>query len=666
MGRLALATLCMWALTLLLFKPLAADDGDTGNIELRRIVVTGTRTEKPLLDAPVRTEVVGRAEIDATHARDLGEALEDLPGLLIRPNQKSGVVAWLQGLDADRVLVVIDGEPVSPSTGSSVDLSQIGSMDIERIEIVKGATSVLYGSSAMGGVINIITRKPSRSSSYQLSVDGGSYGEKNLTAIPVNERRLGANLALRRTTGYLKLNADLRDQDGYTLDPRSFRSEGPSGLKANLDLRLAWTPDDATEIYYKPRYYREVISNNATRFTPGVGDIRYRRNERASRISNTVGIERRLASGGELRGWLLRERWQDITEQDTLAGAGIEQRRSARIHLERAELQWNRPAGERHLLSTGLILSRETLNQYQDRVGQARTTEVDDKRKRSIEAYLQDDIFIAEHWELVPGLRVQNDSDFGFYAAPKLNLMLSPDWLASTVTNLRLGIGRGYRVPNLKERFYVFDHSQLGYMVLGSDTLVPERSDSFQLGLEFARPGRYRAGVQLFHNRISQLIDTKLNPDKSAQAGLLIFDYQNFSRAITRGVEMDVRRKLGPLDLKAGYTLLDSKDLDTGKALRQRPRHQLKLGIDYANHPAGTRVTLRGIYQSAEFIGADNRQRSPAWATWDIKLTQQIAQGLSLFTGIDNLGDLHRNPNLGSDFRPATGRFIYLGLRFDG
>lgn len=127
----------------------------------------------------MRTEVVSRKEIEKTHARDLKEALEDVPGLLLKPiHGKSGFEAWLQGFSADRVLVVLDGEPITPNTGSAVDLSQIGTADIE---IVKGATSTLYGSNAMGGVINVITRKPVRPLAYSLTVDGGSYGDKNLS-----------------------------------------------------------------------------------------------------------------------------------------------------------------------------------------------------------------------------------------------------------------------------------------------------------------------------------------------------------------------------------------------------------------------------------------------------------------------------------------------------
>ncbi len=637
-------------------------------VEMDGIVVTGTRTEKPVLEVPVRTEVVTRKEIEKTHARDVKEALEDVPGLMLKPNQKNGFVAWLQGMDANRVLVVIDGEPVSPSTGSSVDLTQIGSMDIERIEIVKGATSALYGSNAMGGVINIITRKPSKPLSYQLSVDGGSYGDKNLSgnASEINSRRLAVNLAIKRSIGYLQLNTDLRDKEGYTLDQNSFRSEGEAGSKGNINLRVAWTPDEKTEIYIAPRYYREVINNNIlSDFTPGVGYIKKKKNEEASRFSTTLGVERLLDNGERLRGWLFRENWQDITQQDVISTPQIDQQRNAKIELYRAELQWDKPWGKNQIFTSGLLFREETLEQYISTPSQSRRSEVDGERKNTVEAYLQDDIFVSDQWELVPGIRVQNDNRFGFYAAPKINVMYTPDWIPSVITNLRIGIGRSYRSPDLKEQYFVFDHSQLGYMVLGNVDLEPESSDSYQLGIEFARQGDFHAGITLFRNNIKNLIGTRINPGKSNQTGLNIFEYDNFSRAMTQGAELSSNLYLGILGLKGSYTFLDSKDRTTGKMLRERPRHQVKLGADYAHSSWGTVVILRGVYQSKEFYDTDNFQESPAWTTWDLKLTQVITRGVKVFGGVDNLSDEHRNPRIASDNRPAAGRFVYLGLRIE-
>ncbi len=668
MDLFALLTLFFLVSALALSESASAEQDPGQTTLLRSIVITGTRTGKPVLEAQVRTEVVDRGEIETTHARDLKQALEDVPGLLLKPvHGKTGFQAWLQGLDSDRVLVLIDGEPVSPSTGSSVDLSQIGALDIERIEIVKGATSALYGSSAMGGVINVITRRPSRPSSYHLSLDGGSHGGKNLSgnAGDISARRLAARLALKRPGGYLQFNADLRSKEGYTLDPDTFRSEGEKGSKNNLDLRLALTPDERTEIHIAPRLYREEISNNTlSDFIPGVGKLKKRKTEDASRTGATLGFERKLDGGGRLRGWLLRENWRNVTRQDVIATPEIEQQRTTETDTWRAELQWDTPVAGDHRLTLGLLLGRERMDQYQG-AGSRRTPEVDGKKRSNIEAYLQNDMLVGERWEIVPGIRVQEDSDFGFHAAPGINAMYTPDWFSGVTTNVRLGIGRGYRVPNLKERFFVFDHSQVGYMILGSDKLRPERSDSYQLGIEFARQASFHAGITLFHNRVEDLIDTRFNPARSIP-GLDIYDYRNVARALTQGAEISGRLHAGRFELKGGYTLLDSRDRDTGKTLKGRPRHQIKLGADWRHEAWGTVLALRGVYQSREFYDAENLLESPAWTTWDLKLTQAVGDRFKLFGGIDNLTDEHRDPDVRYDRRPEAGRFIYLGVRFDG
>lgn len=647
---------------------------EESSVELPAVVVTGTRTEKPLLESPVRTEVVDRKELERTHARDLKEALEDVPGLVLKPiHGKSGFEAWLQGLDSDRVLVIVNGEPITPSTGSTVDLSQIAVMDVERIEIVKGATSALYGSNAMGGVINVITRRPQAPLAYRVNLDGGGWGDKNLGGddTDIARRHLSGRFAAKRSQWYLDSTFDLRDSDGYDLEPSTYNSEGASGLKANLDTKFAWTPDEDTEVYLAPRYYSEDISNDFSTFAPGVGDIQKKKREDAERWHTTFGAARKFTDGSRLRSWLVYDRWVDVTQQDAVATPQVELERDAKIDLYRAELQWDRPVGDRHLFTAGLLAGYETLAQDKTENG-VRVEEVNDGDKRNLEAYLQDDIFLSERWELLPGLRVQDDSGFGFHAAPKINAMVTPDWFGGVttgvITNVRFGYGKGYRVPNLKERYFAFDHSSLGYRVFGNPDLRPESSDSFQTGIELARSGVFRADLSLFYNRIEDLIGTDLDPAQSTATGLMIFTYQNIARAMTEGAELSGQYHVTPrLRFKGGYTFLASEDRDTGKTLTRRPEHQIKAGMDYERADWGSTFTLRAVYQSEEFIDSDNTIESPAWTTWDVKLTQALGRGFKVYAGIDNLTDQHRDPAKGgNDFRPEEGRFVYAGVSVDG
>ncbi|HBD36651.1 MAG TPA: TonB-dependent receptor, partial [Cupriavidus sp.] len=152
---------------------------------LPTVVVTGTRSEKTLDETPIRTEVVDRQEIERTHARTLKDALENVPGLQLREiHGKSGYEVTLQGMTSDQVLILIDGLPITASTGSTVDVSQYLLAEVDHVEVVKGASSAQYGSSAMGGVINVITRPISRGFSAAATADAGTYGSQNADGSP--------------------------------------------------------------------------------------------------------------------------------------------------------------------------------------------------------------------------------------------------------------------------------------------------------------------------------------------------------------------------------------------------------------------------------------------------------------------------------------------------
>ncbi|MGF1547814.1 MAG: TonB-dependent receptor plug domain-containing protein [Thiotrichales bacterium] len=661
-----------YALTAALAASSAA--ADEANRWLDTVVVTGTRTERALLEVPVRTEVITRQALETTHARDLAEALRHQPGVLLQEiHGKSGEEAWLQGLNADRVLVLVNGRPVSASTGSSVDLSQLSVGEVDRVEIVKGAVSALYGSSAMGGVINIITRRPSAPFSYALAADAGSYGEKNRgSAARLATRHASIDLTGNTPKLGARLSADLRDSDGFDLDPKTYRYEGDAGPKFNLNGELAWRYGKTNEISLTPAFYREDLVNGFSDTAPGIGEIRKEKREVAERTTTTAGLRHEFDNGSKLSGFLMRESFDDQTEQDVLITAAVDQARHARLDFKKAEIQWDRPVGEHQLWTVGMVGFRSDLAQSTTRRDNGQIRKIaeiqPDAEQRNVELFLQNDIFLGERWELLPGVRYQDDRDFGAYTAPKLNVMYRAGWWPALDTRLRAGIGRGYRVPNLKERFYVFDHSQLGYMVLGEPDLSPEYSNSYQLGIEINNEQGLRAEISVYHNSISDLIDTGLDSAASAARGLQIFKYLNIARARTRGGEIGLGYRFSPtLTADLGYSHLDTLDRATGHTLTRRPEHQFTAGIDWRVPTTQSLLSLRATYQSDEFIDAANTLSSPGWSRFDLKLNQPLGNGLKFYAGIDNLGDEHRDPaRAGFDFRPKQGRFIYAGLRFEG
>lgn len=648
-----------------------SEDSEAESVQLEEVVVTGTRTEKPRADAPVRTEVVTREEIERTHARDLSQALEDVPGLLLRETHgKQGQEVWMQGFDSDRVLVLVNGERLTATTGSTVDLSQIMAASIERIEIVKGATSALYGSDAMGGVINVITKPCGQPVCLTAQADAGSYGAANREDAALGGA-LGASHAtvgggVHGTRWDLDVNTDLRRFEGLDFDPSTPESDGDERTRWNVDTRLAVRPWSRGELAFAPAYFREDKERQLATFVPGVGTSFRTYRDEAERWHVSATSEARTEVGSRLKASLVYDHLDNVSAEDVIASPQVDNERIALITLSRGEVQWDVPLGERHLVTAGGSAGRQTLEQRQIQRGVSSTIVVQEiepnAKQDTYEGYLQDDVTVAPWLEVLPGVRYQYDSDFGPFAAPKVNVMVK----ASPNVKVRLGYGKGYRAPNIKERFYFFDHSNLGYQVIGNPDLTPERSDSFQVGVELSTRRSLHAGLNVFHNRIKHLIVTELNPTKSATAGLQIFDYQNVGRAVTQGAEVSAAwEPVRAVALRAGYTYLWAKNTESDTWLVQRPRHQAKSGLDLRHSVWGTELSLRAVFQSREYVDEENTQTSPGWTTIDVTLNQRVFESTTFFLGVDNLGNVHRDAGSApsGDNRPPVGRFVYTGVR---
>lgn len=647
------------------------------------VVVTGTKTERNLLDVPVRTEVVTEEQLQETHARDLAEGLKHVPGVMIKPiHGKTGQEIWLQGFDANRVLVLIDGLPVTASTGSSVDLTQISVADVDHVEIVKGSVSALYGSEAMGGVVNIITKKSKPGSSYQLTVDGGTYGDGNVSDNVFNDQHVNVLLQHDSGTWFAALTADLRNKGGSRLDPDAWDSEGGTGEKINVSLDLGYHFDNGATLLFKPSYYKESVDKNFT--TPVASfDINTVKNEEASRQNMTVAFDTPFADG-KLSTWFIHEEFIDDTAQNKVDTAEIDQFRNGKSSFDKAEVQFDKSINDNHLLTFGMTAMRSDLEQTQTKDGKTESeidttpdtgsTNGDSKAERkNIEFYVQDDIFIGDTLEILPGIRYQHDSDFGGYLSPKINVMYGPDWIDNADLKWRLGIGHGYRVPTLKERHYTFDHSALGYMVIGNPDLTPETSNSLQFGGEL-NTGNFRTDINFYYNDIKNLISTSLDQEASDQTGMDgtdkidIYTYENIGEAVTQGVDFSTSYLFTKnLNTQFSYTYLQAEDKKTGLALTNRPEHLAKIQMSYKVPAIASTFSIYGNYQSEEYLDSENLIISPEYSTADFKVNTSLDHGITVFMGVDNLTNTTRNTaSSGQDFRPEIGRFIYLGFRVNG
>lgn len=641
---------------------------------LAPVVVTGTRTERTQEDAPVRTEVVSREEIDRMHARTLTEALANVPGVLLRPvTGKAGYEVSMQGLSSEQVLVLVDGLPVTASTGSTVDLSQIALAGVERIEIVKGALSAQYGSSAMGGVINVITRAPSQGFSAELGGDVGSYGEQNPSgnASDAASKHLYARLNTGNDTVRLGLSVDARNSDGFDPTPDTWPQPGDAVDRRQMDARLDWQPSVDQKFMLGYGYFTENAESRFSTTLPG-NTLNQSKDEEVTRHRFTGGYTRSFDSGLKFQLNGVSETFNDDTLKTNQAtGARFDDRR-ADLDMQHINLQTDLPVLDLlvdQLWQIGADYRYESLVQTKDGASEMDRPKAE---RDSSELFVQGDIFVTPTWELLPGLRVQDDSDFGEHSAFKLNAKGTLIESEALTAQVRFGWGQGYRVPNLKERFYRFDHSSIGYMVVGNPDLTPEASSSWQAGMQVrwqtASAGVVDVDANVFLNRIKDMIQIDEDNPGTGAGGIAIYTYKNVERARTQGLEIGLGwRPTEVLRLTANWTWMQTEDEATGAEITRQPEHQARIGADWRLSAIAlpqTELSLRGRHTGSELVSTSTGARSPAWTQWDMSINHDLTRAWRVFAGVDNLANRQRDFSDPYDFSPMQGRFVYMGSRY--
>ncbi|MGB3067739.1 MAG: TonB-dependent receptor [Ottowia sp.] len=653
-----------WLLPWLAIASVQAQESEVPSAEapsLKPVVITATRTEREIDETPVRTEVVTREEIERTNASTLKQALENVPGLQLREVLgKSGYELSLQGLSADQVLVLIDGLPITASTSSTVDLSQYLLDDVERIEVVKGASSAQYGSSAMGGVVNVITRRQAAGFGGTAQVDVGSYGQQNDSgrSFSANNRHARFNLGGGGEKWRLSVSGDRLDNAGFGVDPDAYPRQGDANLRQQASVRGEWLPSRNGRAWLEASHYTEDDTQRYNLFVPPA-NVPQRKLESITRDRVSGGVDWRFANG-------MRAQVKGVNEQYDSHSPGYSNEvlasdRRSKQRMQHLSTQLDLPAWGRQLWMIGTDWHHETLGQTVN--GGSELGTAGDAKRTNTEIFVQNDILLNDTWEVLLGLRGQNDSDFGSHWAPKVsvraNLLNGEDWKGV----FRASVGQGYRVPNLKERYYLFDHSALGYRVIGNPNLKPESSNSFQLGATLSRGSKLSIDVNAFYNRVRDLIQTDL-ANATVVDGIASYTYSNVARARTSGFDISANWRATPsLGLNAAYTYTSTKDETTGQVLTRRPRDIVRLGADWRIQQ-DTMLGLRLRHQSSELVDTATGARSPGWTTLDLSLNHKIGRSVTLFFGVNNLTNRQRDFSNTSDYGPISGRYIYVGAKF--
>ena len=690
----------------------AADDG--GAEYSGEIIVTGDRRARLRSEATTRTEVISRREIVQSGATNAADALEHQPGVEIRRGLR-GRFLRLQGLDPQYVLILVDGERVAGRIDNAIDLTRIKASEIERIEIVKGASSALYGSDAIGGVVNIITRQSGRSSPSETE----SQAEAEIGYGNGRQSQFGAT-GETHASGYASVNQELfstaftsgwTHSGGYDLTPFTKRDEyavaltdlvpaaerdrlvrkqgttGPEFTDANFGNRSTLRLTDQFHINAGGQYRRldqTLIDTAAPR------QLIDRHNQTDDGMISVSPVLY-LAKDGALRASYNYSRYYDTLTQDQRGSDALDRMETTDERIQEGKIQADYEVFDGHFFTLGSdfvfdeLISERIDNEYAFR--------------QRLAFFAQDEWTIldgAQTWKVSPGVRYEYDSQFGAQTTPKF----ATRYDLNSQLVLRGSAGAGYRAPSFKDLFFDFQNPGVGYQVIGNPDLEPETSVSYNAGLEYDPVDWLALTFNAYYNRISNLIDFTSVPARGTSSELATFQTQNIRKAYTRGVEFQSDFRIDHAwSFGVGYTLTDSRDEDQGIPLEGRAKHRGLYYFSYDSEKLGLGLALRGsVYgpqayrqpkiayaalnsrgqitingnayveaftqgrevvlfePNPEFPRQSYKYRNP-YHILDFRGYKNLGENLELFFGIDNILDTYE-----PELNPERPRFFYAGL----
>ena len=610
--------------------------------ELNPLVVTASRSEHSLADAPASVSVITAEQIKARGAGNLLEALRGVPGLSLNGRQVGGrKTLSIRGAEDRHTLVLIDGRRIS-STDDTIGHSDyqygwVAMEQIERIEVVRGPMSALYGSEAVGGVINIITRKGGQQwhggasvrgelgegpagDGHQMSASAsGPLGEWFDLALGVEDRRRAPTPRPEN-----KATSDIEGQD---------RQSG--------NLRLGFTPGEGQ------RLQLDMLRSEETR----------RRHEQNTRLParpyylDTYDLQRRQDALTWQADWSLLRSELRYSE----AEFEVNNKRSNNIASTRPQRLEDRvwdgnlafALGDSHSLTLGA----ERREEFLENAGL--TGGSDSALHKAL--YVQDEIALADDWALTLGTRLDHHAIFGSESSPRAYLV----WRASPELTIKGGYGEAFRAPTLKQISPNYVGAEGPHTFLGNADIQPETSRSWEIGADW-RDEQSAYTATLFRSEIKDLIYYNLLRRVGPRS---IYQYDNISEARIDGLEVALRRALGGgFSLASSMTWLDARDRDSDDKLTGRPEFSATPSLAWQQGAWGAELEWQYIGQQTLQNAAGQLKRAPAYSLVNLSGSYRVDEHLTLRAGLNNAGDLRLEDKSELFGYVEDGRTLWLGL----
>jgi len=567
------------------------------------VIVTATRTANSVDQVLATSTVIERKEILESQALTVADVLRTKAGIDVASNGGPGQTSsvFIRGAESDHTLIMIDGVKMNPGTIGVSAIQNIPLNMIDRIEVIMGPRSTLYGSDALGGVIQIFTRQ---GKTAEAGWKFGSFNTQELSASYHRKDgniRLGIDLSAARTDGF-PARTETTDDSPYKNDSLNLKLGNTFG---NTDLDFQFLGSRG-----RTDYYDFVLTPVAQDYTNASSSL----NAKINAMDNWVSK-------------LLLSYFKD----------DIQQRQSTDyLKTTRYELDWQNDIviGTSNLVTAGIQTYWENAKSLSFGSGFDEDTE-------TVGLYVQDQ-FESGANQLTAGLRYTDHSSFD----GKTTGELSYGYQASNATKLIASYATGFRAPGSTDRF--------GFG--GNPDLDPETSKSIELSARFNPSSIHRTRVSVFQNEIDNLINY-VDPD--GFNGALPGRNENIDKTRTRGIELTYLFRKGPYVIDAGVTLQDPKDLTTGQQLARRAKEKYSITGRYVGNDYSTSAEL--TYTGERPDSAYSNIILDAYTLLNLSATKSFSNRIHLGLRLVNITD--EDYQLADGFNTA-GRSAFFDIRY--
>ncbi|QYF86964.1 TonB-dependent receptor domain-containing protein [Brevundimonas sp. PAMC22021] len=610
-------------------------------------MVTATATQRTVSDAPASVTVVGRDEIERRPIQDLTDVLRDVPGVTVNGAGLTRRGVSIRGMPSEHTLFLLDGRRVNAAANAiqhaDFDLGWTPAAAIERVEVVRGPMSSLYGSEALGGVVNVITRGATDEWRGSLTTMGG-LREDGRGGETYQIGAYAGGPLVQNTLG-LSLYAETKGRNETPTDGDSRLSDLEDRSTLTGSATLSWTPDaaqriDLTVLGGRDDRYRNALSTGA----------------RPTYYRTSDAVDRRQYALSHTGQWSWGETairaYRSELGRENFATGGQTATRPVGLGEDIVDGRATFDLASAHRVSLG----GEWRNEQLEDAAASLSGQLEGERYA---LFIQDEWTLSSTLSLTGGARFDHHDEYGWQTSPRLYAV----WTPTENLILKAGGGRGFKSPSLKQLSpeFVTVAAAGRFTVYGNPDLQPEIGTSYEVSAEYRRNGwMARAGV--FDNDIEDLIETRCTAFCGVR-GREVRLYQNIAEARIQGVELAAEAPLGSaFTLKADYTYLDSENRETGTPLSERPEHSGHATLRWEPNDA-VFVQGRGEYVGEQWMLSNSVQYPvPDYTLVSLEGGYRLSPELWLKAGVQNLGDVQLADESTYFSFAEPGRFFYVGF----